>query len=544
MAGRNLFASAQPVQQPVAQQPQAVTQPVPQGGRNLFAQEPAPTVEQPSFPGAAVVEPLGTLISGAIAEPVAGLAGLARAAFAPSPEAAVQRGAETIAATREALTFQPKTEAGQEALRTVGGVLAPVGEALRAAETFLGDETFEATGSPALAAAAATIPTAVIEAIGFAGTKGVIKGAARTKALAKNRAIKKAVVEAAPDRQLLKDTSRAIYKELDESGVQIKPKAFDNLVGDIEASLKEAKFKPRLAKETDNVLREFKSELGNAQSLSDIDSLRQAAQGSITGVSKPNDIRLIGVITDTIDDYLADANPNNFTKGTVKPSEIMPKYKAAQDLWGRAKRSELIEEAFERAGIAKSGFENGLRDEFKRVLRNKKQRRFFKPKEIEAMKEVVQGTTGANISKLIGRFGFSEGLATNIIGGSISTTAGAKLLGAPGAVLLPTIGQVSRKLAQKLTRKGADFADAIIRSGDNANDIARTYLAKVPKAQRSASELSELLLRPDIAIDQLGISKNSFIREAAEIAQGQRVLKSLGEAATVATPGAIQTQGE
>lgn len=538
MAGRNLFAAAQPVQE-TAQQP--VAQPVTQG-RNLFAQEPIES--QPSFPGAGVIEPAATLISGAIAEPIAGIAGLARAAFAPSPEEAVRRGAETVAETREALTFQPRTEAGQEALRTVGGVLAPVGEALQGIETFLGDETFEATGSPALAALAATIPTAVIEAIGFASTKGAIRGAAKTKALAKNRAIKKSIVDAAPDRELLRDTSRAIYKELDESGVMIKPRAYDSLVGQIDSSLKEAKFKPRLAEKTDAVLREFKSELGRAQSLSDIDSLRQAAQGQITGVSTPNDIRLIGVITDTIDDFLADADPKNFTKGTIKPSEIMPKYRAAQDLWGRAKRSELIEEAFERAGTAKSGFENGLRDGFKRILRNKKQRRFFKPKELEAMKEVVQGTTGANISKLIGRFGFSEGLATNIIGGSISTTAGAKLLGAPGAVLLPTIGQVSRKLAQKLTRKGADFADAIIRSGDNANDIARVYLAKVPKGQRSATELSELLLRPDIALDQLGISKNAFMREAAEIAQGKRVLQAVGQAGTTATPGIIQTQKE
>jgi hypothetical protein len=530
MAGRDLFATmARPVQQPVQQAP--IAQPT--TGRDLFAAEPA----KPSFPGAGIIEPAATLISGAIAEPVAGLAGLGRTLIS-GPEA----GAETVEATRKALTFQPRTEAGQESLQAVGGVLAPVGEALQGAETFLGDETFEATGSPALAAAAATIPTALIEAIGFASTKGAIKGAARTKALAKNRAIKKSIVDAAPDRELLKDTSRAVYKELDESGVMIKPQGYKQLVNQLDSSLKEAKFKPRLAKNTDDVLKEFKSELGNAQSLSDIDSLRQAAQGSISGMATPNDKRLIGVMVDTIDDFLADADPKHFTKGTIKPSEIMPKYRAAQDLWGRAKRSELIEEAFEKAGTAKSGFENGLRDEFKRVLRNKKQRRFFKPKEIEAMKEVVQGTTASNISKLIGRFGFSEGLATNIIGGSISTTAGAKLLGAPGAVLLPTIGQVSRKLAQKLTRKGADFADAIIRSGDNANDIARTYLAKVPKGQRSATELSELLLRPDIAIDQLGISKNSFIREAAEIAQGQRALRAAGQAATVAAPGAIQTQ--
>jgi hypothetical protein len=539
MAGRDLFAAlpAQAVTQPVQQPVQ------PAMGRDLFAVEPmAQQPAQPSFPGAVVAEPAATLVSGAIAEPIAGLAGLARMAFAPSPEEAVRRGAETVGATREALTYQPRTEAGQAGLQAAGAVLAPVGEALKGAETFLGDETFEATGSPALAAAAATLPTAIIEAIGFAGTRGAIKGAGRTKALAKDRAIKRAVVEAAPDRELLKETSRAVYKELDESGVMIKPQGFEQLVNQIDSSLKEAKFKPRLAKNTDDVLKEFKSELGNAQSLSDIDSLRQAAQGSISGMTTPNDKRLIGIMVDTVDDFLADASPKNFTKGTIKPSEIMPKYRAAQDLWGRAKRSELIEEAFERAGTAKSGFENGLRDEFKRVLRNKKQRRFFKPKEIEAMKEVVQGTTASNISKLIGRFGFSEGLATNIIGGSISTTAGAKLLGAPGAVLLPTIGQVSRKLAQKLTRKGADFADAVVRAGDNAGDIARVYLSKVPKKQRSATELSELLLRPDIAIDQLGISKNAFIREAAEIAQGQRVLKAVGEAATMAAPGAIQTQ--
>ena len=97
---------------------------------------------------------------------------------------------------------------------------------------------------------------------------------------------------------------------------------------------------------------------------------------------------------------------------------------------------------------------------------------------------------------------------------------------------------------EKLTMKGADFADAIIRSGDNANDIARVYLSKVPKGQRSASELSELLLRPDIAIDQLGISKNAFMREAAEIAKGTRILRTVAATTALGTPGAIKELGE
>jgi hypothetical protein len=120
--------------------------------------------------------------------------------------------------------------------------------------------------------------------------------------------------------------------------------------------------------------------------------------------------------------------------------------------------------------------------------------------------------------------------------------AGFAVGGPVGAAAVTGIGQVSRKLAQKLTLRGAKLADSVIRAGDDGEQIARAYLSQVPKAKRSAAELSELFLRPDVAIDKLGLSKNSFIREAAEIAQGQRVLKAVGEAATVAAPGATQTQ--
>lgn len=89
------------------------------------------------------------------------------------------------------------------------------------------------------------------------------------------------------------------------------------------------------------------------------------------------------------------------------------------------------------------------------------------------MQEVVRGTTGSNIAKAIGRFGFSEGHATNILGGSIGVAGGAALAGAPGAVAVPLIGQVSRKLAQKLTRGKADFADIVVRAGSDANKNSR-----------------------------------------------------------------------
>jgi hypothetical protein len=542
MAGRNLFAD------------QSIAQPT--VGRNLFAANqrgqdgisrgvddiavtgvsPTPPVVEPSFPGAGIIEPAATLVSGAVAEPIAGLAGLARGVISGT-----EAGARAVEATREALTFQPRTEAGQRSLKTIGGVLAPIGEALKGAEEFLGDETFEATGSPALAAAATTLPTVVIEALGLAGGKGIIKGASKTRKLAKNRAVKQSMVDAAPDIDQIKDTSRAVYKELDDSGVKLKSNSFSSLENKIRSEVNKAGFDPDLTPKTAAVLNRLKAERGQAKSLTEIDTLRKVAQNAASAI-EPADARLGSIIIENIDSFL-DTVPTAsfaFERGRQAAKNLTPKYKVARELWGRARRSELINEAFESAKNQASGFENGLVVQFRGILNNKKKSRFFKAKELDAMRDVVRGTTGANIAKVIGRFGFSEGHAANIIGGSLGVAGGAALGGAPGAVAVPVIGQVSRKLAQKLTRGKAEFADIVVRAGDNANDIAAAYLSKVPKKARSSAELSELLLRPDIALEKLSISKNPLMREAAEIAQGTRALRAASAVTAAGLPGAIK----
>lgn len=534
MAGRDLFAQ-QPITQPIIPATQPVTAPVAEpavGGRDLFAAIP----EKPSFPGASFIEPAATLISGAIAEPIAGIAGIAKT-ITSGPEA----GAATVAATREGLTFQPRTEAGQQALQTVGEAIAPVGEALQAAETFLGDETFEATGSPALASLASTIPTAAIEALGFASTKGLLKRGAKVKKVKEAKKVQKAVVEAAPDIERIKEVSSAVYKEIDDAGVRLLPKAYDGMVNKVEQSLKGRGFHPGVTPKAAGALKAMKDEVGKVHTLSDVDNLRKIAQNAAQATEKA-DAALGVAMVDSIDSFLDSATQTAFARGAVKAADVIPKYKVARELWGRARRSELINEAFEKAARQGSGFENGIVTQFRRILNNKNQKRYFKPKEIAAMDDVVKGVKGASVAKLIGRFGFSEGHATNLIGGSIGSLAGFALGGPIGAATVTGIGQVSKKLAQKLTLRGSKLADSVVRAGDDGERIAKAYLSQVPKAKRSAAELSELLVRPDIAIDKLGISKNSFMREAAEIAQGQRALRAAGTAATLAAPGAIQTQ--
>jgi len=116
---------------------------------NLLAElQQAQPQADPSFGQQALgaLENVGSLISGAVAEPVAGLAGIAQSI---NPFADEGAGARAVEATREALTIKPSTEAGQAQQQAIGETLAPVGQALSSAEKFLGENTLELTGSPA-----------------------------------------------------------------------------------------------------------------------------------------------------------------------------------------------------------------------------------------------------------------------------------------------------------------------------------------------------------------------------------------------------------
>ena len=118
------------------------------------------------------VEPILTFGSAVVAEPVSGMMGLAAL---PWGSGAATR---AINRTQDALTYQPRTEQGQEALQAAGEFLQPVGDAFIGASEYLGDAAYDATGSPALGAAAYSVPTMALEALGLKGAKAASKGRA------------------------------------------------------------------------------------------------------------------------------------------------------------------------------------------------------------------------------------------------------------------------------------------------------------------------------------------------------------------------------
>ena len=511
--------------QPPATQPQDQQMgPPPQPGDPAFTGPVRPPQEDPSFAGSGVIEPTATIASSIVAEPIAGLAGIGAGlvntgAEALGFDAPFDRAGDVVQQTREALTFQPRTQEGRESLQAVGETLAPVGEAFKAVEEGLGDSVFDATGSPALAAAATSIPTAVLEAIGVGASKRVAKSSQAVKRLNEQKRVAKSLSEAAPSIDQLKDASRGVFKEIDDAGITIKPEAYADLVADIEKSVVarglDADVTPKAAK----ALQRFQQGVGGSPSLGDVETLRAVAQNAASAL-EDSEKMLGSIMIDSVDSFLDKAGSRALIGSEEAVSQVGKKYRAARKLWGQAKKGEVMQEAFEKARNQASGFENGIRTQFRQILNNKKRSRFFSADELNQMKKVVQGARGVNLARFIGRMGFSEGSATNLVGTAVGAGGGAAAFGTPGAIGVPLIGQFSRNLAARLTAESAEFADDIIRAGRDGRQIVKAYLKNTPKKQRSAQELSELLIRGDI--DLSDIPAQELAQQAANLASQRR----------------------
>jgi len=110
--------------------------------------------------GAEVLASIGSAI---VAEPISGLLG-GVAAMLPGEAG---QGADVVETTQAALTLEPQSDVGMEMMADLGSFLQPVGEFFGAVEEGAGGAVLEATGSPGLATAAHTLPTAMLEALGL-----------------------------------------------------------------------------------------------------------------------------------------------------------------------------------------------------------------------------------------------------------------------------------------------------------------------------------------------------------------------------------------
>jgi hypothetical protein len=472
-------------------------------------------------------ETAATFVSGAVADPLAGLAGIAQSV---NPFADEGAGAEAVKGVKEALSFKPRTEAGKAQLQAIGGALEPVGKALSKAERFLGEKVLEKTDNAALAAIAHSLPTAALEILGLKGSRALTKVRGPSSSL-----IKKTLIESAPEMEAIKTASRGIFKELDESGVAIKNSSAKRLEARLDAVAAKQGIDKRVTSEAAGAIDAVKESIAKGEAIptSEMDTLRTIAKNSIVA-SDPNKARVGMAVVDEIDNFLdniksADINPG----AKINAAEVGKKYKSARQLWGRAKRSEMLTDAIEMGASRKAGVEKGIRNELNNLLNRKKSRKFLSKEDVAAIRKVTDGDFKQNFASLVGGMGLklenSPSMFGSLIGGggvgaltsSIPGLAGAA---APIAVGAITVGTISKQIANKLARNSAAFLDATTRAGTNGRKITQAYLKTVPKNKRSVSDLSDLLLDPKVDLRALETIANETVRDAVKAALFKREL--------------------
>ncbi len=496
-----------------------------------------PEVEETSF-GESILGGLETgvsVLTGAIAEPIAGLAGVVRGLL-PGEEG---QAAATVEQVREGLTYQPRGETGQRYIQNVGEAIAPVGEVIQSVESGLGDAVFEATGSAALAAGASAIPAAIMEAMGVKG----IRAASRTKkgTLPTNTA--KAITAAAPDIQTLKNKAGIAYKEMDNYGIKVKADVYDNFVINLEKKLvgKSKDVNKSLYPGAHALVKEMKESMGATKTLTELEEIRKIA-GDIAGSLNKGDKRLGTIIIKELDTQLDQLS-------TV----IGGKFKEARAVWHKASKAQQIADMVEGAAEQASGMENGLRIGARQILKSSKKKRGFNPKELDALRKISQGTTLGNISKFLGKFGISENQATSMLGASMGSIGGGSvgmLIGGPagaglGAVMVPALGQVAKITAQRITKKNARLADELIRAGSDGEEITKAYLRNTPVKNRKLNDLTDLLANPNVTVASIAkiSTKAKLVEDAKFLANAlkNKALKA-ASAEAIALPSQIDRE--
>lgn len=379
------------------------------------------------------------------------------------------------------------------ALEVARGVLLP-GQALRGTEV-----TEEDVAKMALAVAP-----------GGAAVRRVPK---RTRITAKK-------IAEAPSAERLKSLSRRQFREFEQSSALLQEDDFVTFMAGAEQRLADEGADAVLHPKLTRIFTRLTDRLGTG----DLDAAELGRTRRIIGIAArsldPDEARLGKIFRDELDDFVE----------SLPGTEV---WRKARNTYGRFKRQEMIENAVVVGSRAKSGVQNGIRQELRRILNSEKKMRGFTKTEREAMENVVDGDFTTNSLIRLSKLGFGSGQQTNILGGSAGVAGGSLLggaigLGTVGAVAVPAAGFLAGRQAQRRTEQAAGVLRALIggarptplrgraaRAGGQERAVGGALLAAQPP--ENAQQIIDALAASQAASKEEDITRGVIQRELTRV---------------------------
>jgi len=282
----------------------------------------------------------------------------------------------------------------------------------------------------------------------------------------------------------------AAYKAADQSGVVIKPEAWNNFAKELGQKItKDGVVHPNIHANALDALGVIQDETagGNPVSLSRADLVRQAVNGAIEKAAGPagnsKDLAKAMEVKTSLDSFLDDLTPQDTLAGD--PSVAVPILKQARDLASREFKAKQIQQMIDQAAnqastnYGQAGFEQALRVQFKNLrakfIADPTYAKTFTDAERAAIGAVADGGPVSNALRALGKYAPHGPMSTAIgagLGGSAGAAFGGLMGGAvganAGAIALPALGEAARSGATSMTRAAAQRALDIAAMGKNA----------------------------------------------------------------------------
>lgn len=446
----------------------------------------------------------GTGGLGAIA---GGLAGIGQGTWNTLfPSKAGPQAADRVRQVQEAMTYQPRSGAGQATSRVVS---APA-EAYAAGTNYLGEKATDLTGSPAVGAA---IKTTGDIAPGLLGARALPKSGPKPKG--EYTPTKNDI----PTTEQLTAASKEAYKAGKESGVIVPADGYAKSLTAVRDMVTTEGIDPTLHPKSTAVMRRLEEANGKDLTLQEAETLRKIALDAeddlnpVTRQATP-DARLAGKIVDELDERIDALSTNS----------------PARELWSRSRKSQMIDQMIHRAEIkagahyTQAGMEHALRQEFKQLALNPRRMRGLNAEQRAAVEKVAKGGPLENTLRTLGKFDPTTSAVS-----AMSSLGSAAVLSTvnPVAAGLPAAGFLGRRAATKMTERNVEKArEALVGRGTTSGGL----LAKDNPTPLVGGQQGLLSKGPTAAKARSPVEIQSEIRALTARAQFELSSESAGSA--------------
>lgn len=249
----------------------------------------------------------------------------------------------------------------------------------------------------------------------------------------------------------------------------------------------------KLKGEVRGILDDFtkRAESGGA-SLYDLEVLRRSLRN--IGGDKLDDASqaLSAKLIDNLDNSVESLSAANIAASGDAGKPILDVLKDARQTYRTGVKSQIIEKAIQNGTDAKSGVENGLRQEFNKLLKNERVMRGFSEAEQGAIRHAAKGDFKSLSLRWLGSFGLPVDQGRNflgsVMGGGVGSAAGAALglSGPVGAVALPLLGTAAKVGASRMAQNQAAIAEALVKAGPAASGQYAATISAAKQASREA----------------------------------------------------------